>query len=624
MSSAESTNSENERFQVDLSGIIDLLSKHLYSGPQVYVRELLQNGADAITARREIDPECAAKIKVSVDETQDLPVITVHDSGIGLTSAEARSLLATIGKSSKRDTELGVGRAEFLGQFGIGLLSGFLVADKIEVWSKSAKGGSAIYWVGESGGTFSVTELTEEQTPEPIRAGCGTLTRLVARYDSSHWLSHKTVKRLLLEYGSLLPFEVLLKSPLEFAENVWQRITRPELPWQASYSDSAARRRALDEYCEKVFGVTPLDVIDLRVPALGITGVAYVLPQTVAPGSGQHYVYLKRMLLGGRIENILPDWAFFVRAIIDTDSLHPTASREQLHEDQALLIARDAMGEQLKNWIKQTLTSGFRTASAFLRNHNLALRAAAITDTSLLDILAETMPYETTLGALTLAEAKTDGLLLYTPTVEGFRRIASVARVAGICVLNAGYAYDTEIMEKLGAQMGWSVRELELDDITRVLTHPSVEREMMTAEAISKARQLLAEVECDVLLRSFEPQSMPAMMLIDGAGSDGLEDFDAAAEDDIWADLVDTFAAKKSGFARTLVLNDNSTTTAKLLEISATSLFEAALNAIYISALSQSGEHLSESESNTLAAALEALMQQAIDGRGGSANSEGA
>ena len=52
-----------QNFQVDLAGLVDLLSRNLYSGPQVFVRELLQNGTDAISARREIDPDCPACIR---------------------------------------------------------------------------------------------------------------------------------------------------------------------------------------------------------------------------------------------------------------------------------------------------------------------------------------------------------------------------------------------------------------------------------------------------------------------------------------------------------------------------------------------------------------------------------
>ena len=119
-------------FQVDLRGIVDLLSHHLYGSPRVYVRELLQNAVDAITARRALDPQARAQVRIETPASTGDGTIRVHDSGVGLTEAEVHTFLATIGRSGKRD-DLGFARHEFLGQFGIGLLSCFLVADEAQV-----------------------------------------------------------------------------------------------------------------------------------------------------------------------------------------------------------------------------------------------------------------------------------------------------------------------------------------------------------------------------------------------------------------------------------------------------------------------------------------------------------
>ena len=121
-------------FQVDLRGMVDLLSRHLYSGPRVYVRELLQNAVDAVAARRALDRHCPGRVVLTVGAG----TLTCRDTGIGLTVEEASSLLSTIGASSKRD-ELGLARGDYLGQFGIGLLSCFMVSPSIRVHSLSAR-----------------------------------------------------------------------------------------------------------------------------------------------------------------------------------------------------------------------------------------------------------------------------------------------------------------------------------------------------------------------------------------------------------------------------------------------------------------------------------------------------
>ena len=136
---APSENPTPKAFQVDLRGVVDLLARHLYSGPRVYLRELLQNAVDAITARRELEPDLQGQVRLRCSDGATLEVL---DDGIGLTIDEASELLATIGSSSKRDLTLGSARTEFLGQFGIGLLSAFMVADEIEMVTRSARPGS--------------------------------------------------------------------------------------------------------------------------------------------------------------------------------------------------------------------------------------------------------------------------------------------------------------------------------------------------------------------------------------------------------------------------------------------------------------------------------------------------
>lgn len=119
----------DHKFQVNLHGIISLLSNNLYSGPQVFVRELLQNGVDALRARFGDGNWNDARIEMEVVvDGSGRPTLIFQDNGIGLTEVEIHRFLATIGESSKRD-DLGAAREEFIGQFGIGLLWCFMVAD---------------------------------------------------------------------------------------------------------------------------------------------------------------------------------------------------------------------------------------------------------------------------------------------------------------------------------------------------------------------------------------------------------------------------------------------------------------------------------------------------------------
>lgn len=118
-------NENNNLFQVNLKGMIALLSEHIYSNPNTFVRELLQNCVDAITALRNIDENYAGRIDVYLNEDGSL---VFQDNGIGLKEEEVYRFLTVIGESSKRDTP---DADDYIGRFGIGLLSCFVVTNEI-------------------------------------------------------------------------------------------------------------------------------------------------------------------------------------------------------------------------------------------------------------------------------------------------------------------------------------------------------------------------------------------------------------------------------------------------------------------------------------------------------------
>ena len=170
------------RFQVNLKGVISLLSENIYSGPKVYLRELLQNSLDAVKVRELFDPAyTGGRITIEINDG-DVPTLILQDNGIGLNEDEVHQFLATIGESSKRDA-LGKARADFIGQFGIGLLSCFMVAEEIVVISQSARqDAAAVEWRGRQNGTYSVRAIHAQ-------VETGTRVYLRGKREMRQWMS---------------------------------------------------------------------------------------------------------------------------------------------------------------------------------------------------------------------------------------------------------------------------------------------------------------------------------------------------------------------------------------------------------------------------------------------------
>ena len=306
-----------EVFRVDLRAVVELLACHVYSSPRVYLRELLQNAVDAVTARAQLfagaDP---GFVRILPADAGGDGALLVADNGIGLSAGDVRDFLATIGGSAKRD-ELALPRTGFIGRFGVGLLSCFVVADRIEVLSRSAAGLPPAWFVGHVDGTYEVGELVapaplDDALGAALGPGPGTVVRLAPRREALDLVSARTVEALAATFGAILATPVVVRRPGGTTVDV----TDPDPPWRsagdgASVWLSPAVRAGLDAWCQRSFGFCPLDAVPLRVPAVGLVGVAFVQPSDVHPAARPgHLVYLRRMLLGESIQGLVPDWAF--------------------------------------------------------------------------------------------------------------------------------------------------------------------------------------------------------------------------------------------------------------------------------------------------------------------------
>ncbi|MFJ2260534.1 HSP90 family protein [Streptomyces sp. NPDC087844] len=596
-SQASQASQSPHTFQVDLRGLVDLLSHHLYSSPRVYLRELLQNAVDAITARRAEQPDAPALVRLFAEDG----TLRVEDSGIGLTEEDVHSLLATIGRSSKRADGLESARSGFLGQFGIGLLACFVVAERIRVVSRSARTPDAppVEWTATDDGSYRVRTLPPEARAEP-----GTTVYLAARPGAADWLSEERVLSLARDFGSLLPYDVRVGD---------EAVTDLPAPWDRAYPGPAARRVALARHCHDLFGFTPLDSIELNVPLAGIRGVAYVLPSAVSPAQrAGHRVHLKGMLLTERAEQLLPDWAFFVRCVLDTDSLRPTASRESLYEDETLAGVREALGERIRAWLTGLAAGDPERLAAFLTVHHLGVKSLARHDAEMLRTMLPWLPFETTDGQVSLEEfAQRHPVVHFTRTVEEYRQVAQIASAQGVGVVNGGYTYDTELVEALpSVRPGTVVAELDADTVTAHLDAVDPAVELALSAFLGAARARLDPLGCDVVLRAFHPLSVPALHLDDRAARHEQARADAEEQaDDLWAGILGSL--RGTAPRARLVLNHLNPLIRRIGSLDDRELIGTATESLYGQALLMAQRPLRPADSALLNRAFMGLLEWA-------------
>ncbi len=594
------------RFQIDLRGLIDLLSNHLYGSPDVFLRELLQNAVDARTALS-LAGLADAPGTIRVRAMGDAELL-FEDDGVGLTEDEVHRFLATIGQSSKRLESPGA--RDFLGQFGIGLLACFVVSDAIEVWTRSARSADAptLHWRGRADGTYELAQVDEAISH-------GTRVRRRAKPGKIDLFEPARVASALRRYGHLLPHRIELTTPAGV-----ERIDVPP-PWRREHDGASARRDAIMQYGRDAFGIDLFDFIELRSDAGGVVGVAYVLPHaTVTAARRADRVYLKGMLLSDKAERLLPDWAFFVKAIVDVRSLRPLASREAFVEDETLEAAREALGDCIKRYLRTMAREDADRLRMLLALHHHPIKQLAEDDGEFLMLVAPWLPFETSAGLLSFEQylARTSTIRV-ARTIDTFRQVAPLVEAQGGCVINAGYAHDLAILERYAELTDTKLEKVDAAGLADAFAELSLDEREDVHALVKTADLVLAPFKCECEVRRFSPVTLAALY---SAGDDA--SFVRAIEqskqvsDSLWSSVLDDLAADRtrSRYAR-LTLNYDNPMVRRLSRVDDRELLRSLIEVLYVQTLLLGHHPLSAAEMNLVNESLSGLMEWSLD-RGGS------
>lgn len=602
----------SHKFQVHLRGIIDLLSQHLYSGPEVFIRELLQNGVDAIQARRQLEPTHAGEIALEViPGRKGAPATLIFtDDGVGLTEAEIHEFLATIGQSSKRGEFQPPGG--FLGQFGVGLLACFIVSNEVVVVTRSMRESThpAIEWRGRQDGTYAVKILGGD-LPR------GTQVYLTCKPGSEGFFEPDRVRQLVRHFGGLLPVRI------RFLEGQSNQILNPDgPPWARRFRSKAQERKALLDFGQQLFETAFFDVIPLQSDAGRVEGVAFVLPYSPSLAHKRtHRVYLKNMLLSESAEGLLPEWAFFVKCVVNAQDLRPTASREAFYEDATLEAARDALGQCLREYLIALSQDEPERLHRLIALHHLSMKALAVQDDEFYRLIIDFLPFETTMGSMTLKEFQRDNpVIRYVPNHDQYRQIAGVAAAQGDGVIDGGYVYDAELLERYGELFPEAcVEAVDAASLAQSFEELSLEEQDRTFELIRQADQALRPYHCATDIKKFLPQELPALYHSSREG-DFLRSVERSKDvaDEMWSGVLSNLAGRVSAAVHSnLFFNLRNPLVQRLTKLKDTRLLNRAVQMLYVQALLMGHHPLHAKELALLTEGLADLIEGCL------ANAEG-
>ncbi len=333
---AETAQPETFEFQAEVKQVLDIVVHSLYTDKEIFIRELISNASDAleklrhtqITEQEVFDDTLPLEIKVSGDE--EAGTITIQDFGIGMTREELVENLGTIAHSGSKAfiqalKEGGANNENLIGQFGVGFYSAFMVADKVEVftrrWRKEAEGQ---HWNSE-GGAYTIGPSEGE------RRGCKIVVHLKDEYKD--FAKADRIKGIVKRYSAFVQFPVLVdEEKVNTIQAIWMK-NKSEVSDEEYKEFYKFQANAFDE---------PMQWMHFSADApLALHALLFVPTQNqerfgfgrMEPAVALH---CRKVLIDSEPKGLLPEWLRFLKGVIDSADLPLNISRERM-QDSALI-----------------------------------------------------------------------------------------------------------------------------------------------------------------------------------------------------------------------------------------------------------------------------------------------
>jgi molecular chaperone HtpG len=514
-----------ERFNIttNFEGLIQLLAKNLYPEPDVFVRELIQNAHDSIILRRELEPELDGRIDVEYDI--NARTITFRDNGIGMDQEDIKEFLAVIGSTGtgtarQQLQEQGKEAAyKLIGQFGIGMLSAFVVADKVVVRTRKLGAQEAFAW--HNAGSASCELYADDKKQ------AGTEVVVIVGTSYTFMLDEKRLRDAIIKYCDFIPYRINLngQGPVNVIEGPWHReYWSSEAEKEASYKLLLNRRYPDD---------VPLDVIPIEInEPFKARGALYISDRHVADinTTGVIDIFVRRMFIRANDNTFLPPWAKFVRGIIDSPDLPPTAARDNiLRNHPSFEFMQKRLGELIVErlaYLSQKEPNKFKQINLW---HHYHLKGMAYYYDDFFDQVAAMLLFETNKGLMSLQDYLTKNAprpetenkapiyyFAYHGAATQFYRLAGAR---GWVVINAGRRFDEELLEQYAKRYHRTVHLERLDatddpELFQRLDRTDEERFRQLELDMEGHLHRLGLINVSVRMRRFAPSDLPAVIIL--------------------------------------------------------------------------------------------------------------
>ncbi len=320
--------------KISSENMMPIIKKWLYSDKDIFLREIVANGIDAITKFKKLvsmgettDSGEEFNIKISVDKKAR--TLTVEDNGIGMTEEEVESYITQIAFSGASDFLAKYEKAGgdgIIGHFGLGFYSAYMVSETVEIFTKSYKDTPAVHWESDGNATYSIEECEKSER--------GTKIVMHISKEEKEFLEESNIKNLVRKYCSFMPYNVYVSfkgdgkdEPLNSTVPLYAKNPKDctDEDYKKFYRDTFM------DYNEPIFWVH----LNMDYP-FNLKGILYFpkVRNKVELERGKVKLYCNQVFIADNIKEVIPEFLMLLNGVIDCPDIPLNVSRSFLQNDR--------------------------------------------------------------------------------------------------------------------------------------------------------------------------------------------------------------------------------------------------------------------------------------------------
>lgn len=386
------------QFKAESKRLLDLMINSIYTNKEIFLRELISNASDAIDkyhylslTGNDLPKKSDYEIFLSIDK--DNRTLTIKDNGIGMTKEELINSLGTIAKSGSlefieklkenKDNE----NVDIIGQFGVGFYSAFMVANLIEVKTRSLLSDSGYIFKSTGEDTFEIEEIQKDDSGTEIILH---LRKNDDEYDYDSFLDEWKIKNLVKQYSDYVRYPIkmnvtknILKDGTEdeYEDVIEVEVLNSMTPIWKKNKNETTDEEYNEFYKQKFYDYSdPLMHILLNIEGnVEYTSLLYIPNEIPYNLYSEKYekglqLYCKGVFIMDKCKELLPDYLRFVKGIVDSSDLNLNISREMLQKSKVLKDIADNIEKKIVNKLLGLMKDDFEKYVGFFKNFGINLK----------------------------------------------------------------------------------------------------------------------------------------------------------------------------------------------------------------------------------------------------------